>query len=69
MRIRALQPPPDAVAALAEVVRREVEWEREANAKLAQAIRVPFQDIDPDKYSIGVEIAAAIRARSEGESA
>lgn len=61
--IRALPPPADAAAALAEVVRKAKEEEREANAKIAQAIRVPFKDIDPDKYAIGVEIAAAIRAR------
>jgi hypothetical protein len=45
-----------------EALRRVAEAMREAAAVVAQTVRVPHMNIAPDKYAIGVEIAAAIRA-------
>jgi hypothetical protein len=69
--LRALPPPSDAMAALAEVVRVAVEREREAICALIQEVEFP----DGSEYEHDVcsdyadRITAAIRARSEGEGA
>jgi hypothetical protein len=59
--IRALSPPADAMAALAEVVRRAKEEEREACASFASDWLMMHTGIPVE---ITVEVAAAIRARS-----
>jgi len=51
-----------AVRAHAAAYRAGAEAMREAAAVVAQTVRVPHMNIAPDKYAIGVEIAAAIRA-------
>jgi hypothetical protein len=69
--IRALPPPSDAMAALAEVARVAVEREREAICALIQEVEFPEGgEHEHDACSDYADrIAAAIRARSEGEGA
>lgn len=53
----------DAIVRLARAALAIIEpCVREECAKVAQKIRVPHMNIAPQKYAIGVEIAAAIRA-------
>jgi len=53
---------------LAEALAQARREGMEAAARIAQRVRVPFRDTDPEKYEIGIEIAAAIRSAA-GEEA
>lgn len=61
--LRALPPPADAMAALAEVVRKAKEEEREACAVIADETDTGWFDA---RTFTAQKIAAAIRARGEG---
>jgi hypothetical protein len=71
--IRALPPPSDAAAALAEVVRRAKEDEREACAVIADAVADRYRGrtslVSQGRFVGAQEVSLSIRARSEGEGA